>query len=43
MRRLTVLLLAAVAFAATFLAYINAASACYFMAYEPETPEVLRN
>lgn len=42
MRRLTVLLLAAIAFAATFLAYINAASACYYVAYEPEVPEILR-
>ncbi|CEP67207.1 Staphylococcal AgrD [Moorella glycerini] len=42
MKRVAVVFLAAVAFMATFLAYVNAASACYFGLYEPEVPQSLR-
>ncbi|WP_406677755.1 cyclic lactone autoinducer peptide [Moorella sp. ACPs] len=42
MKRLAMVFLAAVAFMATFLAYINAASACYYGFYEPEVPPSLR-
>lgn len=40
--RLTLLFLSSVAFIATFLAYVNAASACYYFSYEPEVPQSLR-
>lgn len=42
MKRLSLLFLSSVAFIATFLAYVNAASACFYVSYEPEVPKELK-
>ncbi|MDK2821325.1 MAG: AgrD protein [Clostridia bacterium] len=41
-KRLSTMVLASAAFLITFIASINAASACYYMHYEPEVPKSLR-
>ncbi|WP_258360106.1 cyclic lactone autoinducer peptide [Moorella sulfitireducens (nom. illeg.)] len=42
MKRLAMVVMSALAFMATFLAYVNAASACFYGWYEPEVPPSLR-